>query len=70
MARLGEYDTRVTTDGKHLDVYIEKVEIHADFSVRWAINDIGMVYLLLDVNFNGKVSLLQNVINFNLVYLL
>lgn len=56
MARLGEYDTRID-DGQHLDVYIEKVEIHDGFSLIWSVNDIGIVHLEQDVDFNGKFSL-------------
>lgn len=51
---MGEYDTRTTTDGEHLDVHIEHVEIHENFSVIWSINDIGMVHLEQDIDFNGK----------------
>lgn len=56
MARLGEYDTRID-DGEHLDVYIEEVEIHDGFSLEWSVNDIGIVYLEQDVDFNGRFSL-------------
>lgn len=56
MARLGEFDTRTTSDGQHLDVYIEKAVGHDDFSLEWLVSDIAMVYLEDDVSFNGMFS--------------
>lgn len=53
MVRLGEYDTRITSDGDHLDVLVEKAEKHEDWDFTWFINDIGMLFLEEDVGFNG-----------------
>lgn len=53
MVRLGEYDTSTTEDGEHLDVYIDKTVAHGRIP-RWFIDDIGMLYLVKDVVFNGK----------------
>lgn len=54
MVRLGEYNTSTTEDGQHLDVDIADAEAHTNWSLRWLINDIGMVYLDEDVVFNGE----------------
>lgn len=53
VVRLGEHDTRTTTDGKHQDIRVIKDEPHEEFSRQFKINDIAIVYLE-DVTFNGE----------------
>lgn len=52
--RLGEYDTRTTDDGPHLDVLISKVQSHEDFEPDLFLNDIAILTLERSVEFNGK----------------
>lgn len=53
--RLGEHDTRTTEDGDHQDIPVADEEPHEDFSLKWKMSDIAMVYLAHDVVFNGKI---------------
>lgn len=54
IVRLGEHDLRTAED--HLDVPVADEEPHEDFSMKWKINDIAIVYLQHDVNFNGELK--------------
>lgn len=58
--RLGEFDTRITSDGEHQDIAVVDEEPHEDFSMKWQINDIAIVYLERDVVFNGKLTEIFN----------
>lgn len=55
--RLGEYDTRTTTDGPHEDVRISKVQSHKDFDPDLYLNDIAIINLERNVEFNGKAQI-------------
>lgn len=55
--RLGEYDTRTTTDGPHEDVRISKVQSHKDFDPDLYLNDIAIISLERNVEFNGKAQI-------------
>lgn len=52
-ARLGEYDTRTEEDGVHVDVRIAQTKIHGHYDKKIFFNDIAMIYLAEDVEFNG-----------------
>lgn len=50
--RLGEHDVRTKTDGPHLDVLIDRVDRHKNFSDM--INDIAILTLEHNVDFTGN----------------
>lgn len=50
--RLGEHDIS-TEDDEHQDFPVVHVERHASFSPKWKINDIAVLYLQRDVEFDG-----------------
>lgn len=52
--RLGEYDTGTDDDGPHTDVDVAEYLQHEDFDRKSLENDIALIYLEHDVNFNGK----------------
>lgn len=52
-ARLGEHDTRTDKDGAHVDIQIERTIKHGHYIGGIYLNDIAMVYLIDDVEFNG-----------------
>lgn len=60
--RLGEYDTEITKDGKHIDVGIARIESHNHSTSYLKINDIGIVYLKHDVEFTGDLEFYLNAV--------
>lgn len=52
--RLGEYDIRTTDDGPHETIRIRGARIHDDFDLVLGTNDIAIIYLARDVEFNGN----------------
>lgn len=54
--RLGEYDTKTTKDGEHIDIGIARADLHKDYSNFriFHTNDIAIVELMHDVEFSGK----------------
>lgn len=53
-ARLGEYDTRSFSDGKHEDINIAQKITHEKWNLNLMINDIAILKLEKDTPFNGK----------------
>lgn len=68
--RLGEYDLSTTTDGIHIDVRIDRVEMHQDHNeyLIFHTNDIAMVYLENDVDFTGNRKNLFSSMNFSMLF--
>lgn len=60
--RLGEYDTRTTADGPHQDLEISRTAPHKKYNNKFFINDIGLLFLVRDVYFNGKLLHLNFVV--------
>lgn len=54
--RLGEYNTDTTDDGKHIDIAIDRLEKHRDYTKVPKINDIVVITLVHDVEFTGKLK--------------
>lgn len=54
VVRLGEYDLRTEDDGPHEDILIDRGVPHTSYSELFGVNDIAMIYLEHDVEFNGK----------------
>lgn len=54
VARLGEYDISTTEDGKHETIRVDHAVAHKLFRRGVGINDIGLVYLVEDVEFTGE----------------
>lgn len=54
VVRLGEYDLRTEDDGPHEDILIDRAVPHASYHELFGVNDIAMIYLEHDVEFNGK----------------
>lgn len=52
--RLGEYDIETIDDGRHEDIQIAHTEKHEKYNAKKSINDIGILYLVRDIIFNGK----------------
>lgn len=52
--RLGEHDRRTTDDGQHQDIGIVRAAAHEDYSSRYMINDIAVLFLERDVEFTGE----------------
>lgn len=55
--RLGEHDTRTTSDGEHQDIEIAYSDFHEEYDVEIDLNDIAIITLAHDVEFNGKFTL-------------
>lgn len=53
VVRLGAHDLR-TDDGQHVDVLIDRAVPHASYSELFGVNDIAMIYLEHDIEFNGS----------------
>lgn len=54
--RLGEYDISTTEDGKHETILVDRAVGHKQFRRGVGINDIGIVYLVEDVEFTGELQ--------------
>lgn len=56
--RLGEHDTSTTTDGEHIDIPVDRVETHKNFSSYLIFNmlDIALVHMKRHVDFNGELK--------------
>ena len=54
LIRLGEFDTKTSKDEPHLDFWIDKSEKHEEHNENLRINDIAIVHLLRNVEFNGE----------------
>lgn len=55
MVRLGEHDFANTNDGEHQDVKVIHVMQHEYYDKNLMINDIAILDLEHDVEFNGKI---------------
>lgn len=55
MVRLGEHDFAQTTDKQYQDVLIERYTAHEHYDSSLMINDIALLDLDHDVQFNGKI---------------
>lgn len=55
MVRLGEHDLTTQADGKHEDVRVTHGDAHEVYNKELGINDIAIVYLANDVQYNGKI---------------
>lgn len=51
---MGENDLTTTTDGQHLDVLVDRYEGHENFDETKMKDDIAIVFLERDVNWNGR----------------
>lgn len=56
MVRLGEHDLTTTFDGKHDDIRLTRAVPHAQYNAELMLNDIAILYMNRDVNFNGNVN--------------
>lgn len=54
MVRLGEHDLQTQSDGKHEDVRVTHGDAHETYNKALGINDIAIVYLARDVQYNGN----------------
>lgn len=52
--RLGEFDIDTILDGRHVDVGIARIQQHEKWNGDLMINDIAVVLLERDVDFNGR----------------
>lgn len=60
--RLAEHDTRTTDDGQHQDIGIAFSDVHEEYDEEIDLNDIAIVHLEHDVEFNGKLRLFDLII--------
>lgn len=56
MVRLGEHDFQDTTDKEYQDVLVRRSTPHEHFDLKLMINDIAILDLQSDVQFNGKIE--------------
>lgn len=57
IVRLGEYDILTNTDGQHIDIPVDHVQVHENYNSNITeINDIAIVYLARDVKFTGELK--------------
>lgn len=54
MVRLGEHDLTTDRDGQHEDVRVTRGEAHEIYNKELGINDIAIVYLTRNVQYNGN----------------
>lgn len=54
--RLGEHDLRTTSDGQHVDIGIAYSDVHNEYDEEIDLNDIAIVHLAHDVEFNGRLK--------------
>lgn len=52
---MGEHDVRAFYDSAHEDVLVATAEPHSAYDMIFGINDIAIVYLMRNVNFNSRI---------------
>lgn len=62
MVRLGEHDLTTERDGRHEDVRIKYGVPHEHYNKYLGINDIAIVYLAKDVQYNGMIIFIFNIL--------
>lgn len=69
MVRLGAHDFTATVDENHEDVRVASYVAHTQFNKSLMINDIAIIHLNRDVQFNGELCSLTFSRNDRLIYL-